>query len=65
MLRFDGQVAFLRHFDKIGRWIDPLQLVVCRYVNDTQVKMLTRGACAGVARHTQLLSCIDHIAFLD
>ena len=65
VLRLDGQVAFLRHLGKVGSGIDPLQLVVGRDIDDTQVKMLTRGACARVAGHAQFLSCIDHIAFLD
>ena len=62
MLRLDGQVAFLRHLGKVGSGIDPLQLVVGRDIDDTQVKMLARGACTRVAGHAQFLSGIDHIA---
>ena len=65
MLCLDIEIALLTDFSKVGSWIDPLQLIVCRDVNDTKMKMLTSGSCASITRNAQLLTSIDRIAFLN
>lgn len=48
MLSLDIEIALLTDFCKVGSWINPLLLIVCRDVNDTKMKMLTSGSCAGI-----------------
>ncbi len=59
------EIALLADFSKVGGWIDPLQLIVGRDMDNSQMEMLACGSGAGVARYAQLLTCINCIAFLD